>query len=80
MTTVYYVYRNRAYTEAGAEGQDSRIKAALAERHSFLDLPAKVIFSVDGPQGHRFVTDPVELYRLRLAYPDCRVRIIPVVA
>ena len=80
MAVTYYVYRNRAYTEAGAEGHDKRIKAALAEQHSVLDLPAKVIFAVDGPQGHQLVSDPVELYRLIRAHPDSHVRIIPVVA
>ena len=80
MANVYYVYRNRAYTEAGAKGHDSRIKSALAERLSVLDLPAKMIFSVDGPQGHRLVSDPVEMYRLMRAHPGSRARIIPVVA
>ena len=80
MPGVYYVYRNQAYTEAGAEGHDRRIKAALAERYDVYDLPAKMIFSVDGPQFHRLVSDPVEVCRLVRAYPDYRVRVIPVVA
>jgi hypothetical protein len=79
MPETYYVYRNRAYTEAGAESHHARIKAALAERYSAVDLPAKMIFSVDGPQGHRLVSDPVELYRLMHAHPESQVRIIPVV-
>jgi hypothetical protein len=79
MAETYYVYRNRAYTEAGAAGHNARIKAALAERYNVLDLPAKMIFSVDGPEGHRLVTDPVELYRLMHAHPDSEVRVIPVV-
>ena len=80
MVGTYYVYRNRAYTEAGAECHNRRIKAALAERYDAFGLPPKVIFSIDSPHLHRLVSDPVEVCRLVRAFPDCRVRVIPVVA
>ena len=75
MTRLIEIHDFKAYAGTPPLRLLARKLAGALEPVSWLGLPPKLIFTVDYPGGHKVVSDPVEVYRLRKAHPDATVRV-----
>lgn len=68
-----YVLGRDAFADRGAM---STRPGAQAEVISSLDLPPAMIYAYECGSITRWITDPVEVARLRMTNPDAHVRVL----